>query len=618
MIEPAYAARLGFSEPLPLDDNAADNATRHMQALGISRIRIILPERVHGSPDPAPPLAFSKTSVLLSVSADTHDAPAIALLLPAWDATTESIEVCWNGVADHDKLRQMAGAVRAAGKTAVLGLPADDAARHISVLGEAGILGAFDVIGLHHVGAAHEPGADWAARIEAVRAARPELRVWITAAGYSTWRHDDARQTEAFLDALHAPAEQVYWHSLTDADPAALGPAAAKVGITDRAGAPKLLARLLAGGIANVEQTLALARRMPAPAIVGTRPVVITGGAGFIGANLADRLAADGHTVVVYDALSRAGVERNLRWLARRHPARISVALADVRDETALADCVRGADAVFHLAGQVAVTTSMDQPVTDFDINARGTLAVLEALRRHNPAAPLVFASTNKVYGDLADIGLTVDGDCYLPAHHELRAGGVDETRPLCFHTPYGCSKGAADQYVLDYARSFGLRTAVLRMSCIYGERQLGTEDQGWVAHFLLKAIAGEPITIYGDGRQVRDVLHVGDAVAAYVGAWRHIGDIAGRAFNLGGGPANAISLLQLIAHIESLLGSSVDLAFSAWRPGDQRYFVADAAAARRALGLAPPLGWRVGVARLAEHFGARTGAAIHSAGAAL
>jgi len=618
MIEAAYAARLGFSEPLPLDDEAANIAIRYLYAFGLSRIRITLPGPMHGSPATPPPAVFSKMDVLLSLSAHAYEAGAIAALLLAWDVITDSVELCWDGVTDQDKLREMAGAIRAAGKTAVLGLAAVDAPRHLSALGEAGIPGAFDVIGLHHIGAAHAPDADWAARIAAVRAACPDLPIWITAAGYSTWRHDDARQVQEFVDALHAPAERLYWHGLTDADPAALGPAAARVGIIDQAGAPKLLARLLAGGVANAEHILALARRMPAPAIVGTRPVLITGGAGFIGANLADRLAADGHTVVVYDALARAGVERNLRWLARRHPARISVALADLRDEAAIADCVRGAEAVFHLAGQVAVTTSMEQPVADFDVNALGTLAVLEALRRHNPAAPLVFASTNKVYGDLSDIGLTIDGDCYLPEDHDLRARGVDETRPLCFHTPYGCSKGAADQYVLDYARSFGLRTAVLRMSCIYGERQLGTEDQGWVAHFLLKAIAGEPITIYGDGRQVRDVLHVGDAVAAYIGAWRHIGEIAGRAFNLGGGPANAISLLHLIAHIESLLGSSIDLSFSAWRPGDQRYFVADAGAARRALGLAPPLGWRGGIARLAEHFGARTGAAMQSAGAAL
>jgi CDP-paratose 2-epimerase len=344
------------------------------------------------------------------------------------------------------------------------------------------------------------------------------------------------------------------------------------------------------------------------PVFTGGRPILVTGGAGFIGANLADRLAQDGHGVLIYDALSRPGVERNLAWLRHRH-RNIAVTIADLRDESALTDAVRGAGAVFHLAAQVAVTTSLVQPVQDFDINVRGTLTILEALRRFNPEAPVLFASTNKVYGDLADIPLIERGQHYLPEDVALRTRGIDETRPLCFHTPYGCSKGAADQYVLDYAHSFGLRTAVLRMSCIYGERQLGTEDQGWLAHFLLRAIAGEPITIYGDGRQVRDVLHVGDAVDTYIAAWRAIDRIAGHAFNLGGGPANAISLIQLIEHIEHILGRPIDLAFEDWRAGDQRYFVADATRVRTALGLANPLGWRAGVSRLAAHFGVRAAA---------
>ena len=343
------------------------------------------------------------------------------------------------------------------------------------------------------------------------------------------------------------------------------------------------------------------------------RPVLVTGGAGFIGANLADRLASDGHTVLIYDALARPGVERNLDWLRHRHPTSITAIIDDIRNVDALTDAVAQASIVFHLAGQVAVTTSMTSPQIDFEVNARGTLNVLEAVRQNNPEAPVIFASTNKVYGDLADIQLVRDGKSYLPQCRELRATGVDERRPLCFHTPYGCSKGAADQYVLDYATSFGLKTAVLRMSCIYGERQLGTEDQGWVAHFLLRAIAGEGLTFYGDGMQVRDILHVGDAVSAYLAAWDKIDAVSGRAFNLGGGPANAVSLLQLTAHIEQLLGRRVQLEFSSWRPGDQRYFVADTSAARRELGLATPLDWKSGLARLAKHFGADCDALIEA-----
>ena len=330
-------------------------------------------------------------------------------------------------------------------------------------------------------------------------------------------------------------------------------------------------------------------------------PVLITGGAGFIGSNLADRLASDGHDVLIYDALRRPGVERNLRWLQARHPSRISAVTADLRDEQALADAARDAKAVFHLAAQVAVTTSMLDPIDDFEVNIRGTLALLEAVRRTGRRTPVIFASTNKVYGDLADIPLELVGDAYAPADPAIRAHGVSEARPLDFHTPYGCSKGAADQYVLDYARSFDLPTAVLRMSCIYGPRQMGTEDQGWVAHFLIRALNGEPITIYGDGRQVRDVLFVADAVQAYVSAWERIERVKGRAFNLGGGAANAISLRQLIAHIEHLMGRKVEAGFGDWRAGDQRYYVSDTRAARDALGLAEPTDWKRGVALLAD-----------------
>ncbi|MGE5501274.1 MAG: SDR family NAD(P)-dependent oxidoreductase [Ignavibacteriales bacterium] len=330
-----------------------------------------------------------------------------------------------------------------------------------------------------------------------------------------------------------------------------------------------------------------------------TAPVLITGGAGFIGSNLADRLASEGHDVLVFDALARAGVERNLAWLKSRHPQKISTVIADIRDEQAVTEAARDAKAVFHLAAQVAVTTSLVDPIDDFETNIRGTLLLLETLRRRSQRTPLVFASTNKVYGDLADIPLELVDDAYAPADPRVRTTGIGEARPLDFHTPYGCSKGAADQYVLDYARSFDLPTAVLRMSCIYGPRQMGTEDQGWVAHFLIRALAGEPISIYGDGRQVRDVLHVADAVQAYVSAWNRIERVKGRAFNLGGGPNNAISLRQLIRHIEDLTGRSVAVEYGDWRAGDQRYYVSDTRAVRGALGLGEPVDWRTGVAGL-------------------
>ena len=353
-----------------------------------------------------------------------------------------------------------------------------------------------------------------------------------------------------------------------------------------------------------------------APAILRTRPVLVTGGAGFIGANLADRLARDGHDVLVFDALARPGVARNLEWLRRRHPRRITVAVADVRDKGAVQDAAMRCSGVFHLAAQVAVTTSIAAPMDDFDINVRGTMHVLEALRRRVDRVPMVFASTNKVYGDLQDIALDEAGPAYLPLDPALREFGVGEGRALDFHTPYGCSKGAADQYVLDYARSFGVPACVLRMSCIYGPRQMGTEDQGWLAHFLISAMEGRPISIYGDGRQVRDVLFVDDAVEAYLRAAERIGQVSGRAFNLGGGPANAVTLLDVLAAIQAATGRKPDVRFDAWRPGDQRYFVADSRRAAAALGLPPALGWRDGLARLAAWLVAERGALAAAADA--
>lgn len=332
----------------------------------------------------------------------------------------------------------------------------------------------------------------------------------------------------------------------------------------------------------------------------GGGPVLVTGGAGFIGCNLADRLAQEGHRVRIYDALARPGAGDNLQWLMDRHGENIEPMIADIRDVDALAIAMRGACAVFHFAAQVAVTTSMEAPRHDFEVNAAGTFNVLEAALREKRRVPVVVASTNKVYGDLAGMRCDQGPNGYRPNCAGLAAHGVGESQPLDFHTPYGCSKGAADQYVLDHARSYGLPAAVLRMSCIYGPRQKGTEDQGWVAHFMLKALRRDPIAIYGDGHQVRDILEVSDVLDAYLAAWRNIARISGRAFNIGGGPRNAVSLRTVIAEIGALLGRPVEYRCADWRPGDQRWFVADTRAAQASLGFRPRIGWREGLARLA------------------
>jgi CDP-paratose 2-epimerase len=331
-----------------------------------------------------------------------------------------------------------------------------------------------------------------------------------------------------------------------------------------------------------------------------SRPILITGGAGFIGSNLADRLAGEGHEVILFDALSRAGVERNLAWLKERHGSRITSILGDVRDEDQLVRAAAEVKAVFHMAAQVAVTTSLGDPREDFEINVKGTITVLDAIRMRSEPVPVIFASTNKVYGDLGDVPFERRENRHEPKSFAARRG-VSESRPLDFHTPYGCSKGAADQYVLDYCRSFGIPTAVFRMSCIYGQRQMGTEDQGWVAHFLIRALERKALTVYGDGRQVRDILDVADAVDAYVRALARIDDVQGRVFNLGGGPANAVSLLELIEEIERIVGREVEVRFEDWRQGDQRWYVSDTHAAQSALALPTPLAWREGVGALAS-----------------
>ena len=328
------------------------------------------------------------------------------------------------------------------------------------------------------------------------------------------------------------------------------------------------------------------------------KPVLITGGAGFIGTNLADRLLRQGRRVKVYDSLERPGSEQNLRWLLAQHRARLEVVVGDLRSAGRLRDAVADAGMVFHLAAQVAVTTSLDDPPGDFAVNAGGTLALLEALRTAGSAKRLVLTSTNKVYGAIDDIALAESGNRYAPAG-ELAHTGIDESRPLQFHSPYGCSKGTADQYVLDYARSYGFSTAVFRMSCIYGPHQHGTEDQGWLAHFLIRALNGQPITIYGDGKQVRDVLFVEDLVEAFLLAERHLSDIAGQAFNIGGGPDNTLSLLELVERISRLIGHPPALDFGDWRVGDQRWYVSDCRKFGEATGWRPKVGTGDGIRRL-------------------
>jgi len=345
---------------------------------------------------------------------------------------------------------------------------------------------------------------------------------------------------------------------------------------------------------------------------------LITGGAGFVGSNLAERLLAEGRRVLVFDNLSRAGVRNNLRSMQERYPHRLEIEIGDVRDAGAVARAVSRAEEIYHLAAQVAVTTSLTAPLEDFDINARGTLNVLEAARRCRPVPPMIFTSTNKVYGALGDVALHKTEKRYVPMNPQVRDNGVSEVRPLDFHSPYGCSKGAADQYVLDYARSFGLPAVVFRMSCIYGPRQLGNEDQGWVAHFLIQALQNNEVTVCGDGCQVRDVLYVGDLVEAFLLARRNMATLAGRPFNIGGGPGNTLSLRELIQLLGDQHGLQLATHPAPWRTGDQRYYVSDIRRFFEATGWQPRVSPGAGIERLHDWLRDRPGLAKAQRAAAM
>ncbi|HEX2983804.1 MAG TPA: NAD-dependent epimerase/dehydratase family protein, partial [Ignavibacteriales bacterium] len=333
---------------------------------------------------------------------------------------------------------------------------------------------------------------------------------------------------------------------------------------------------------------------------IGKEHVLITGGAGFIGCNLAERLLSEGKRVMIYDNLSRAGVEENLLWLRERHSDNLLIRVADVRNQYALKEAAANAESVFHFAAQVAVTTSIENPVNDFEINVNGTLNVLEALRTLNKKIPFVYTSTNKVYGALSGINFENDGTKYYPLNETFRSYGISENQPLDFHSPYGCSKGAADQYVKDYARIYGIPTVVFRMSCIYGRRQFGTEDQGWVAHFIIRILNGEPVTIYGDGKQVRDILFIDDLVNAFSLALNNIDKVSGKSFNIGGGPGNSISVMEALNIIQELNdGYLPPVSFSSWRQGDQVYYVSDTREYYKAAGWKPNISAEEGIAAL-------------------
>lgn len=467
-----------------------------------------------------------------------------------------------------------------------------------------------DAVGLNKLSEVFDQQAEnWPENINKVRQLldtnNSSAQIWITAAGVSTWRHDEFKQLQEFRNILSANVTRVYWYSVQDLDPelqadngfAADGPES-HFGLKHADNSPKLLYRLwAANGLNNLNKLTAIKRKTSFN--LQEKYTLITGGAGFVGTNLAKRLLEEGKRVLVLDNLSRNGVERNLQWLHDNYGERLEVHVADIRDLPTMKRIMKGADQVFHFAAQVAVTTSLDAPINDFEINARGVINVLEAIRAMDNPPPLVFTSTNKVYGGLEDLFFISDKTRYNPSDKNILENGISEARPLDFHSPYGCSKGAADQYVIDYARTYNLPAVVFRMSCIYGPHQYGNEDQGWVAHFAIRAIENEPISIYGDGKQVRDVLFVEDLVDAFLLAQQQMAKISGQAFNIGGGPENTTSLLELLKQIDELQGNKIPLQFGDWRPGDQHYYVSDIRKFKEATGWYPKHSVLEGITKL-------------------
>lgn len=327
---------------------------------------------------------------------------------------------------------------------------------------------------------------------------------------------------------------------------------------------------------------------------------LLTGGAGFIGSNYANSLLARGARVTIFDNLSRRGADRNLAWLRETHGANsFELVVGDVRTPAALREPVAAADVIVHLAAQVAVTSSVTDPRNDFEINALGTFNMLEAARLAGHKPFVIYSSTNKVYGEMLEHKLLSSKTRY---RYAKLPHGLPETQQLDFHSPYGCSKGAAEQYVRDYSRIYGIPSVVFRQSCIYGPRQFGVEDQGWLAWFVIAAVLGRPISIYGDGKQVRDMLHVSDLTAAYDAAIARRKKIAGQAYNIGGGPAHTLSIWKECGPmLEKMLGRKIPVRYDKTRPGDQKVYISDIRKAKKELGWAPKIGVKQGAQELVD-----------------
>lgn len=584
-------APIGLATPglSPTDRSAVEKSLSELRAIGGAHLRIPLGlADLNDAERPDWEALFDKlragAAVLPSIPADAA-LGRIEALLEGGGGRFEWVELALSpGTAYSPEaaaaLQRTVQRLRAAGRrVALAGLPGALQA----------LVALIQSLEVDAVGVRALPGADpgwpgWEAlpgMLGSVAAGKPEF--WVSELGMDGLEAAPRARIAAVLDTARLPVDRIYLQlnpvrAMRESDPDTL-----------------ILRTLARGGIDELAKLRRRSRPVPRP----VAHTLITGGAGFIGCNLADRILSLGEPVLIYDNLSRPGTEENLRWLCDKHGSNLRFELADVRHRPALRRALRGARRVFHFAAQVAVTSSLDAPVFDQRVNAAGTLHLLEALRELNRPVPLVFTSTNKVYGGLQDIALHAADYGYAPDDPQVARHGIDESWPLEFRSPYGCSKGAADQYVLDYSETFGLPATVLRMSCIYGPHQFGNEDQGWVAHFVRRALSRQPITIYGDGLQVRDVLFVDDLIDALLLSAECMGATAGEAFNIGGGPGNVLSLLELLNLLERLRGETPPRTFETWRPSDQRYYVSDVRKFARATGWQPRVGVEEGVGRL-------------------
>jgi CDP-paratose 2-epimerase len=525
-----------------------------------------------------------------------------------WDFT---LDMGWRKFADM--IIKAAHWARHRGKKTVLGGMSPIDPSWLSLMGDLKVLDHIDVVGIHGFPDVFDFNFEgWKDNILRVQKIlhnhNSQARIWITECGFSTWQHDELKQVEEFTKLLNLPVDRIYWYSLFDL------PAEKETmdgfhsdereyafGILKSGGTPKLLHTLLKEyGVTKIPEKHAFLKPLTLESELDEKPVLITGGAGFIGTNMADYLLSNNIPVIVMDNLSRQGVIKNLEWLKSKWKNRVEINIADIRNPFAVKQAVEKASHIYHFAAQVAVTTSVTNPEEDFEVNLQGTLNILNALRNMDHPPSLLYTSTNKVYGNLAGLELQENKSNYTPENPSFK-NGINEAQPLSFHSPYGCSKGSADQYVCDYARLYQIPAVVFRMSCIYGPHQCGTEDQGWVANFLIRAREDQNINIYGNGKQVRDILYVEDLVKAMELARQNIKTLSGEVFNIGGGAENAVSLLEVLHIIAELQGQQPSTTFGDWRPGDQFYYVSDYGKFKQATGWKPQVRYERGIKKLYE-----------------